>query len=252
MVLSTGLPNGALSGRHRVLLERGSTAVLGELDMRRTRRSPCRARRRARFGTDLALRSRRPTSRRARCLRLGFPVHAMRPRPLVPVGYGMLHRPQEVVHAAVSDELETLLQVGRELLIVRERFEVFLEATPAFEREELVGVVDDRRDLRPAADHTLVLYERVDIAVRHARHTLDVELMECLLDGWPLRVDDAPADACLEDALAQMLEIVVECFCGVLRRRPFHRANLPGPTATVAFSARAPSDDPARSADAVP
>src|SRR5438309_4520318 len=92
-VLSTRLANGALRRRHRVLLERGSTAVLGERATQKARSrgySPCRARRSTRFGTELALRSRRPTSRRARCLRLGFPVHAVRPRPLVPVGNGVL------------------------------------------------------------------------------------------------------------------------------------------------------------------
>src|SRR5438552_18735740 len=104
---------------------------------------------------------------------------------------------------------------------------MFLEATRAFEGEQLVRVVHDGRDLRAAADDTLVLHERVDIAIRHARDALDIEPMERLSDGWPLRLDDAPADRCLVNALAQMLELVVEGRRAVLRPRPLHRRTPP-------------------------
>src|SRR5438093_6842980 len=65
--------------------------------------------------------------------RLRSAVHPMRLRPLVPLRDRLLHRPQEVVRAAVADELEALLQVTRERLVVGEGAEMLLEADGALE-----------------------------------------------------------------------------------------------------------------------
>src|SRR2546426_8878729 len=146
----------------------------------------------------------------------------MRARPLAPIWNRLLHRPKEVVDATVSDELEALLQILCERLVLRERSEMLFESACALEREHLVGVVDNSRYLRPAADHALVLDERVDIAIRHACDALHVESVERVGDRRPLRIYDTPADPRLEHAFAQMLEIVVEGLRGVLRWRSFH------------------------------
>src|SRR5439155_17843094 len=116
-----------------------------------------------------------------------------------------------------------------EPFVLRNGPEVLLDPTFALEREKRIGVVDHRRDLRSAADDALVLDERVDVAVLHARDAFDVESVERLSDRRPLRVDDAPADPRLKNAFARMLEVVVEGLRGVLRRRPFHRSILPAP-----------------------
>src|SRR6266571_4592495 len=104
---------------------------------------------------------------------------------------------------------------------------MFLEAARPFEREQFARVVDYRGDFRPAADDPLVLDQAVDVTIRHAGDALDLEAAERLCDRGPLRIDDAPAYPRLEHAFAQMLEIVIECLRGVLRRRPFHRSILP-------------------------
>src|SRR2546425_12550759 len=110
--------------------------------------------------------------------RLGFgaPVLAVGLRPVVPVRHGVLHRPEEWVHAGVADELEALLQVRGELLVVIEGAQVLPEAAGALQLEQRVRVVDDRGDLRPAADDALVLRERVDLAVAHPRDALHLEV----------------------------------------------------------------------------
>src|SRR5436309_2118274 len=151
----------------------------------------------------------------------------MGPRPVAPFRNRVLHRPQKVIDAGVSDELEALLQVGRERLVVGKRLEMFLEAARTFEREQLARVVDHRGDFRPAAYDPLVLDQGVDVTIRHARDALDVEAAERLCDRRPLRIDDAPAYPRLEYAFAQMLEVVIECLRGVLRWRPFHCSILP-------------------------
>src|SRR6266566_7752016 len=226
-VLSTRLPNGALRGRHRVATRRGQYAGTRRPQYAADRLLVTSARgasRGACFHAQWALSpSRCATSR----FYLRFPVHAMRASPFAPLRNRMLHRPEKVIHATISDELEALLQVCREVLVIGKRFEMFLEPTGAFEREKLVRVMDHRGDLRPAAYDPLVLHEGVDIAIRHPCDALDVESSERFGDRGPLRVDDAPADPRLEHALAQVLEIVIERLGGVLRWRPFHPCSSP-------------------------
>ncbi|HEV8470612.1 MAG TPA: hypothetical protein VGR46_13480 [Candidatus Limnocylindria bacterium] len=106
-----------------------------------------------------------------------------------------------MVRAAVAHELEAFLEISGELLVVRERAEVPLEALGTLEIEQRPCVVHDRGDLRSAADDALVLGDRVDLAVTHPRDSLDLEAAERRLDPRPLRVDDAPADPSLEDPL---------------------------------------------------
>src|SRR5690242_11227572 len=93
--------------------------------------------------------------------------------------------------------------------------------------------MDDGVELGTRADDALVLHQRVDLAVAHARDALDLEFVEGLLDAWPLRVDDAPVDAGLEDWFRQLLEVVVGALWRDLRRRAFHRI-LPYEAVTVA------------------
>ena len=101
-------------------------------------------------------------------------------RPLVPFGHRLLHGPEEVVHARVADELEALLQIGRQLLVVIERTEVLFDPAAALEFEQRVRVVYHGSDLRPAADDALILRELVDLAVTEARHTFGLEIVERL------------------------------------------------------------------------
>src|SRR5207247_3770884 len=104
-----------------------------------------------------------------------FPGHAMGGGPFALVGNRVLHRPEKGMHAAVSDKLEPLLQVFREVLVFGKRLEMLLEPTGAFEREKLVRVMDHGGDLRPAAYDPLVFHEGVDVAIRPPRDALDVE-----------------------------------------------------------------------------
>src|SRR5205814_5465650 len=157
-------------------------------------------------------------------------------RPVAPLGHRLLHRPEEVIHAGVADELEALLQVRRELLVIVERAQVLFDPSVPLELEQRVGVMHDRRDLRSAADDALVLCELVDLAVTEACDALGLEVVERLLRRWPLHVDDAPVHAGLEDRLRKLLEIVVDALRRDLRRWPFH-SYLPGvnePTGPVA------------------
>src|SRR5205814_9143919 len=143
-------------------------------------------------------------------------------RPVAPLGHRLLHRPEEVIHAGVADELEALLQVRRELLVIVERAQVLFDPSVPLELEQRVGVMHDRRDLRSAADDALVLCELVDLAVTEACDALGLEVVERLLRRWPLHVDDAPVHAGLEDGLRKLLEIVVDALRRDLRRWPFH------------------------------
>jgi hypothetical protein len=147
----------------------------------------------------------------------------MRLRPLVPIGDGMAHRVEEVVRATVSDELEALLQVGGQLLVVRYRPQVRAKALFAFEIQDDARVVDHGSDLWSAADHPRVLCHTVDLAIAHARDALELEAMESGLDPDPLGVHDLPADAGLEDTLAELLQVIVGAL-GPDSRRRFHRA----------------------------
>src|SRR6267378_4799322 len=104
---------------------------------------------------------------------------------------------------------------------------MLLEAARALEREQLVRVVDDRRDLWSTANDTLVLDEHIDVAIGHARDSLDLERVERRSYRRPFRVNYAPANACLEYALAQLFEVVVDALRDDLRRRPFHSSLLP-------------------------
>jgi len=113
----------------------------------------------------------------------------------------MAHGVQEVVCAAVADELEPLLEVGGERFVVGERVEVLLEALRAFEREQLARVVHHGRDLRPAADEARVGGEGVDLAVAHPRDALDLEPLEGGAGARPFGLDHPPAHPGLEDAL---------------------------------------------------
>src|SRR5439155_7660277 len=115
-VVSTRLANGALRRRHRVLLERGSTAVLGGLGMPSgyvsgvftAPRAPKKSEIWYGVGSSIAA-----------------PDHGLcsMPSPWLPSSCHALATTrasrapdaspsQEVIHAAVSDKLETLLQVG--------------------------------------------------------------------------------------------------------------------------------------------
>src|SRR5438552_11622685 len=98
---------------------------------------------------------------------------------------------------------------------------MFPETAIALEVEDRARVVHHGGDLRPAADHARVGRECVDLTVSHARDALDLETTEGGLDRRPLRVDDPPADPRLEDALAQLLEVVVNALRFDARRR-FH------------------------------
>ncbi|OLC20067.1 MAG: hypothetical protein AUH33_04530 [Chloroflexi bacterium 13_1_40CM_68_21] len=126
-----------------------------------------------------------------------------------------------MIRAAVAHELEAFLEIRGELLVVRERAEVPLEALGTLEIEKRPRVVHDRGDLGSAADDALVLNDRVDLAVAHSRDPLDLEASERRLDPRPLRVDHAPTDPRLEDTPAQLLEVVVKALWLYLRR-PFH------------------------------
>jgi len=143
-------------------------------------------------------------------------------RPLVPIRHRVAHRVEEVIRAAVTDELESLLEIGGERLVVGERGEVLLEALGALEGEQLLRVVDDGRDLGPAADEARVRGERVDLAVAHSGDALDIEAMEGRACALPLGVDNSPADPSLEDAFGKLLEVVVDVL-GFDLGRSFHR-----------------------------
>ena len=134
----------------------------------------------------------------------------MRLGPGVPFGHGLSHDVEEVIDAAVADEFEATLEIGGDRLVVPERRQMALEPAGALEIEDRACVVDDRRDLRPAADHPLVVRDVVDLAVAHPRDPFHLEAVERFGDARPLRVDDAPADAGLKDTLAELLEIVVD------------------------------------------
>src|SRR6266850_2253616 len=110
---------------------------------------------------------------------------------------------------------------------------MLLEAASALEREELIGVVDDRGDLWSTANDTLILDERIDVAIGHARDSLDLECVERRSYRRPFRLNNAPADARLEYALAQLLEVVVDALRDDLRRRPFHSSLLPFATMSL-------------------
>ena len=112
----------------------------------------------------------------------------------------MTHRVEEVVRAAVADELEALLEIGGEALVLIERTEMLAKPTVSLEVEKDLRVMDDSRDLRAAADHLRILRELIDVPVAHAGNALGVEVLERRLDPRPLRVDDAPANARLEHA----------------------------------------------------
>src|SRR2546426_415070 len=84
-------------------------------------------------------------------------ARGMRLRPIAPVGQRVTHGVEEVVCTAIADELETLLQILGELLVVPKRGEMTFEALRTLEIEQRPSVVHDGGDLRPAADHTLVL-----------------------------------------------------------------------------------------------
>src|SRR5688572_31727238 len=133
----------------------------------------------------------------------------------------MAHGPQEVIRPAIADELEALLQVRRELLVVVERTQVLAESAVALEIEDRPGVVDDRGDLRSAADDSRVAGQRVDLAISHAGDAFHLKTAERRLDRGPLRVDDAPAYPRLEDALAELLKVVVDAL-RLDPRRSFH------------------------------
>src|SRR6266702_3795264 len=131
------------------------------------RRPPCRG---------LPLRRRLSLGRRGllRC-RLVTPAHAVCLRPGVPLRNGVTDRPEEVVGPAVTDELEALLQIRRELFVVVERTKVLAESAVALEVEDRARVVYDCGDLRPAPDHARIRRQRVDLAVSHSSDALDLE-----------------------------------------------------------------------------
>src|SRR5258705_5279612 len=153
---------------------------------------------------------------------LSAPADPMGFRPVVPVGHRVAYGPEEVVRPAVGKELEAFLEISRELLVVVERSKVFPEPAAALEVEDGTRVVDDGGDLRPASYHARVTRKCVDLAVAHARDSLDIEAAEGGLDRGPLRVDDPPADPRLEDALAELLEVVVDSLRSDARGR-FHQ-----------------------------
>ena len=118
----------------------------------------------------------------------------------MPVRHRVAHGVEEVVRAAVADELEPLLEIGRQLLVLAKRTKMALEAARTLEVEQRARVVHDGGDLRAAPDHPFVLRDFVDLAVAHTCDTFDPEPVERGFDPRPLRVDDAPADAGLKDA----------------------------------------------------
>jgi hypothetical protein len=112
-----------------------------------------------------------------------------------------VHGVEEVVCAAIADELEALLQIGGQILVVAERAEMTLEPAGALEVQERARVVHDGGDLRTAADPAFIPRDFIDLAVAHPGHAFDPEPVERGLDPSPLGIDDAPADARLEDPL---------------------------------------------------
>src|SRR5258705_117055 len=153
---------------------------------------------------------------------LSAPADPVGFRPVVPLGNGMADGPEEVVDPAVANELEALLEIRRELLVVVERTKMLPEPAATLEVEDGASVVDNGGDLRPASNHARVTRKRIDLAVSHARDPLDIEAAEGGFDRGPLRVDDPPADPGLEDALAELLEVVVDSLRFDARRR-FHQ-----------------------------
>ena len=171
----------------------------------------------------------------------------MRFGPVAPIRHGMAHGVEEVIRAAVAHELEAFLEISRELLVVRERAEVPLEALGTLEIEQRPRVVHDRGDLGSAADDALVLRDRVDLAIAHPRDPLDLEPAERRLDPRPLRVDHSPADPRLEDAPGELLKVIVETL-GLDLRGPFHRRATLRRVELRRFSCAGPRASPDRCA----
>jgi hypothetical protein len=87
-------------------------------------------------------------------------------------------------------------------------------------------ILNGRLDLPAVAHQPRIVGESIDIFGREISHTLRIKVKQGLASAGPFRVDDFPADARLEDGLAEDVEIVGQTIGNDLLGR-VHFWNLP-------------------------
>ena len=134
-----------------------------------------------------------------------------RPFPLLERRHRFADAEQEIVGAQLSEERESLLEVGAERGIRVERAQIAREAAVlAVEREHRARVLDRRSDPLARAHDAGVARDAVNVEVVEQRDALRVEALEQPLVGRPLRLDDGPLQSGLEDGARHHGEIVGE------------------------------------------